>query len=153
MNTSPEGIQRCQPPTGRISEVGWHLFGAAVAGLGAAAHVFFAYIETLGWRLHIVRKIAPSWLEGLEDAKSAEHTEWARRLALNIGVYNLMLAIGLAWTCWAFATQSPTAGALGIFFGIWLLAAAGAALYTQVFRAFVAQGMLGARLLLAAAFA
>jgi uncharacterized membrane protein len=132
--------------------MGWYLFGAAVAGSAAAAHVFFAYIETIGWRLHLVRKIAPAWLEGLGDAKSAEHTDWARRLALNVGVYNLMLAIGLAWTCWAFAFQSPMARALGLFFGLWLLGAAGAALYTQVFRAFVAQGILGVLLLLAAAF-
>jgi uncharacterized membrane protein len=130
----------------------WHLFGTAVAGFGAAAHVGFAYIETIGWRLAVVRRIAPAWLEGLEDAKSAEHADWARHLALNIGVYNLMLAIGLGWTCWAFAIQSPMARTLGVFFAIWLLGVAGAALYTQVFRAFVAQGLLGVLLLLASAF-
>lgn len=130
--------------------MGSYLFGAAVAGFGAVAHVYFAYIETIGWRLRMVRKIAPSWLEDLEDIKLAEaHADWAKRLAFNVGVYNLMLGIGLGWTCRAFATQSPTAPALGLFFGVWLLAAAGAALYTQVFRAFVAQGILGALLLLA----
>jgi uncharacterized membrane protein len=132
--------------------MGWYLFGTAVAGFGALAHVYFAYIETIGWRLGIVQKIAPAWLEGLEDTKSAEHTDWAKRLALNIGVYNLMLAIGLGWTCWAFATQSPMGRALGLFFALWLLGAAAAALYTQVFRAFVAQGILGALLLLAVVF-
>jgi uncharacterized membrane protein len=133
--------------------MGWYLLGTAVAGLGAVAHVYFAYIETIGWRLGMVRKIAPSWLEGFEDIKLAEaHADWAKRLAFNVGVYNLMLGIGLGWTCWAFAIQSPMARALGIFFGMWLLAAAGAALYTQVFRAFAAQGILGALLLLASAF-
>ena len=132
--------------------MGWYLFGTAVAGFGALAHVGFAYIETIGWRLGIVQKIAPSWLEGLEDSKSAEHADWAKRLAFNIGVYNLMLGIGLGWTCWAFAIQSPMARALGIFFAIWQLGAAGAALYTQVFRAFVAQGILGVLLLLASVF-
>jgi uncharacterized membrane protein len=132
--------------------MGWHLFGAAVAGLGAAAHAFFAYIETIGWRLHLVRKIAPSWLEGVEETLAQAHADWAKRLALNIGVYNLMLAVGLCWTCWAFAVQSPMASQLGIFFAIWLVGAAGAALYTQVFRAFVAQGILGLLLLLASVF-
>jgi uncharacterized membrane protein len=133
--------------------MGWHLFGTAVAGFGAAAHVGFAYIETIGWRLGIVQKIAPSWLEGIEDTELAEgHADWAKRLAFNIGVYNLMLAIGLGWTCWAFAIQSPMARALGVFFAIWLLGVAGAALYTQVFRAVFAQGILGVLLLLASAF-
>ena len=132
--------------------MGWYLFGTAVAGFGAVAHVGFAYIETIGWRLGIVQKIAPSWLEGLEDSKSAEHADWAKRLAFNVGVYNLMLAIGLGWTCWAFAIQSPMARALGVFFAIWQLGVAGAALYTQVFRAFVAQGILGVLLLLASVF-
>jgi uncharacterized membrane protein len=133
--------------------MGWYLFGTAVAGLGAIAHGFFAYMETIGWRLGLVRKIAPSWLEDLDDVELAQaHADWAKRLAFNVGVYNLMLGIGLGWTCWAFAIQSPMARALGIFFGMWLLAAAGAALYTQVFRAFVAQGILGALLLLASAF-
>jgi uncharacterized membrane protein len=133
--------------------MGWHLFGAAVAGLAAAAHGFFAYIETIGWRLHLVRKIAPAWVEGVEETLARAHADWARRLALNIGVYNLMLAIGLGWTCWAFAVASPMARALGMFFALWLVGAAGAALYTQVFRAFVAQGVLGVLLLLAAVFA
>jgi uncharacterized membrane protein len=132
--------------------MGWHLFAAAVAGIGAAAHGFFAYVETIGWRLHLVRKIAPAWVEGVEDTLAQAHADWARRLALNIGVYNLMLAMGLGWTCWAFAVGSPMARALGIFFAIWLVGAAAAALYTQVFRAFVAQGTLGLLLLLASAF-
>jgi uncharacterized membrane protein len=133
--------------------MGWYLFGAAVAGLGAVAHVFFAYIETIGWRLRMVQKIAPSWLAGLEDIKLAEaHADWAKRLAFNIGVYNLMLGIGLGWTCRDFAVQSPMAPALAIFFGVWLMGAAAAALHTQVFRAFAAQGVLGALLLVAAAF-
>jgi uncharacterized membrane protein len=133
--------------------MGWYLFGAAVAGIGALAHLGFAYIETIGWRLHLVRRIAPAWLEGVEETLAQAHADWAKRLALNIGVYNLMLAIGLGWTCWAFAIASPMARALGLFFALWLVGAAAAAFYTQVFRAFVAQGTLGMLLLLAAAFA
>jgi uncharacterized membrane protein len=124
-------------------------FGTLVLGFAAVAHVVFAYIETFGWGLPAVRKIAPSWLESFKDTQAAEeHVDWAKRLAFNIGVYNLMLAIGLGWTCWAFATQAPIARALGIFFAIWLLGAAAAALYTQVFRAFIAQGLLGVLILL-----
>jgi uncharacterized membrane protein len=132
--------------------MGWYLFGAAVAGIGALAHLGFAYIETIGWRLHLVRRIAPAWLEGVEETLAQSHADWAKRLALNIGIYNLMLALGLGWTCWAFAIQSPMARALGLFFALWLVGAAAAALYTQIPRAFVAQGTLGALLLLAAAF-
>lgn len=133
--------------------MGWYSFGIAVAGIGAVAHVGFAYIETFGWGVPVVRNIAPSWLEGINDTKLAEeHVDWAKRLAFNIGVYNLMLGIALAWTCWAFAIQLPLAPALGKFFAIWLLGVAAAALYTKVFRAFIAQGLFGALLLFASVF-
>jgi uncharacterized membrane protein len=134
--------------------MGWCRFGAAVAGVGVIAHVGFAYIETFGWGLGLVQNIAPSWLEVTETVQLAEqHIHWAKRLAFNIGVYNLMLAVGLAWTCRAFGIQSAMARPLGFFFGAWMLGAAAAALYTQVFGAFIAQGALGVLLLLASIFA
>src|SRR6267142_3200115 len=60
---------------------------------------------------------------GLAEA----HIAWAEPLAFNVGVYNLLLAIGLAWTALADAT---IASSLAIFFWIWLLGAAAAAFYT-----------------------
>jgi len=121
-----------------------------VAAIGAAAHVYFTFIETVGWGTATVRKIAPPWLEGLSEADAAGVVAWAKRLAFNIGIYNLVLALGLAWTCRAFYMQAPTARSLGIFFAVWLLGAAAAALYTQVSKAFIAQGSLGVLLLIAA---
>lgn len=125
-------------------------FAVAVAGIGALAHVYFAFIETVEWGPATVRKIAPSWLEGLSEDETARVVGWAKRLAFNIGVYNLALALGLAWTCRAFYVQAPTARSLAIFFAVWLLGAAAAALYTQVTKAFLAQGALGVLLLIAA---
>ena len=128
----------------------WHWLGVAAAGAGALAHVYFAYLEAVRWAPETVRKIAPSWLEGLSDADAAKVVGWAKRLAFNIGIYNLVLALGLAWTCWAFATQAPIAKSFGLFFAIWLLGAAAAAIHTQVPNAFKAQGALGVALLVAA---
>jgi uncharacterized membrane protein len=90
-----------------------------------------------------VQLAAPTW------PLVEEHIKWAKDLAFNIGVYNLILAIGLAWTCRAFATQSAMADSLGVFFAIWLLGAAAAALYTRVWGAFVLQGIFGILLLFA----
>jgi Protein of unknown function (DUF1304) len=58
-------------------------------------------------------------------------------LAFNVGAYNLVLAIGLAWTA---ASQ---ASSLGMFFTVWLLIAALAAAWTHVWLAAGAQGLLG----------
>jgi hypothetical protein len=130
----------------------WQYLAAAVAAICAAAHLLFGYKETLGWRWEFVTKAAPSWIEGLDEADAKQHIFWAKRLAFNVGAYNLMLAFGLAWTFYAFIWQPALAGTLGILFGIWLLGAAAAALYTQVLVAAKAQGALGL-LLLSATFA
>ena len=53
-----------------------------------------------------------------------------------MGVYNLLLGIGLAWTAVGDAT---IVSSLATFFGIWLLGAAAAALYTRVVKACVLQ--------------
>lgn len=103
-----------------------------------------------GWNLAAVRKIAPAWVAGMSDTAATGAVDWAKRLAFNIGIYNLVLALGLAWTCRAFAMQAPTARSLGIFFAVWLLGAAAAAIYTQVVKAFIVQGALGILLLIAA---
>jgi uncharacterized membrane protein len=123
--------------------MGWHYFGALVAGGGAILHIVFAYNETLGWNRKFVDTVAHSWIEGLDEDLSNRHIFWAKRLAFNIGAYNLMLAVGLAWNCWAFIQQPALAGMLGTFFAIWLLAAAAAALHTQVYLAAKLQGGLG----------
>ncbi len=86
----------------------------------------------------------------MSDIEADRFIAWAKRLAFNIGIYNLVLALGLAWTCWAFATQAPTAKSLGIFFAVWLLGAAAAAISTQIVMAFIVQGALGVLLLIAA---
>jgi hypothetical protein len=97
-----------------------------------------------------VGTVAPSWIEGLDEDLSNKQIFWAKRLAFNIGAYNLMLAAGLAWNCWAFFWQLPLAGMLGTFFAIWLLAAAAAALRTRVYPAAMLQGVFGLGLLWAA---
>ena len=115
-----------------------------VAGVCALAHLFFAYQETLGWGPKFVGKAAGAWMRGPEaDA----YVAWARNLAFNMGIYNLMFAVGLAWTA---AADPGLAHSLGKFFALWLLAAAGAAAYTRVWLAFIAQGVLGVALGLAA---
>ena len=129
----------------------WQYIAALVAAICAVAHVVFGYKEIRGWTWEFVKKAAPSWIEGLDNDLAKKHIFWAKRLAFNVGAYNLMLAVGLAWTCYAFIQQPALAGALGIFFAIWLLAAAAAALHTQVLLAAKVQGGLGLVLLLATA--
>ena len=123
--------------------------GIVAAGGGALLHVGFAYKETLGWGLPFVRKVAPSWVKDLDPTLAEDRVSWAKQLAFNVGAYNLVLALGLGWTCWAFLKQPNIAGPLGIFFAFWLLAAAGAAFYTKVFPAFALQGSVGVALLIA----
>ena len=79
-----------------------------VALVGAVAHVYFFYKETIQWDVYFVRKAAPSWVEmdtSLGDAEA--HVAWAKNLALNMGVYNLILAIGLVWLAIAGDDGSP----------------------------------------------
>ena len=78
--------------------------------------------------------------------ESLPYVTWASDLAINVGTYNLILAVGLAWVAIAGA---DVAGTLGIFLAVWLLAAAAAAFYTKVKPAFYAQGALGVILLIA----
>ena len=115
----------------------------------------FALVETLGWGRWFVDKAAGSWLTTLETTLRTEygvtdatdlaklvdnHVGWAGNLAFNIGVYNLALAVGLAWVARAGAS---VARPLGVFLAIWLLMAALAAAWTGVMGAFIAQGALG----------
>jgi uncharacterized membrane protein len=128
---------------------------AIVAAIGAVSHVVFAYLETLGWGRPFVEGAAGTWIDPRETREVTEaHVWWARHLAFNIGVYNLVLAIGLAWT--AYAAWHAVAGtnisrSLGIFFSIWLLGAAAAAAHTGVYAACGLQGILGLLLLYASA--
>jgi uncharacterized membrane protein len=118
-----------------------------IAVLGALAHVFFFYKEALAWDVSFVKRAAPSWIERIEDGKAVSYVAWASNLAINVGTYNLILAIGLAWVAMAGAV---VAGTLGIFLAIWLLGAAAAAYYTKVKLAFYVQGVLGIALLIVA---
>jgi uncharacterized membrane protein len=122
-------------------------FSVLVASLAALAHCYFAYLETAKWNSATVRRIAPAWNEGLDASSADAHVNWARRLAFNVGAYNLMLAAGLAWTAFAYASNQPVADWLSLFFAIWLIVAAAAALYTRVVTAFAIQGLFGLALL------
>ena len=124
-----------------------NLMQIASASLGALAHFYFAYNETIGWNEAFVKKAAPSWIEH-NDPEAKEHIKWAKRLAFNVGIYNLVLALGLVWTAWAAVADSNLQEPLAIFFSIWLLLAAAAAYHTKVYIAFVVQGFLALLLLL-----
>src|SRR4051812_21898761 len=110
-----------------------------VAVVGAALQGYFAYMEALDWSPEFVRSAAPAWLDKPAMQLRPEILEaaitWATLLAFNMGVYNLVLAIGLLWVAVAGAS---VAGSLGVFLGVWLLIAAAAALWTQVYLAFIA---------------
>jgi uncharacterized membrane protein len=119
-----------------------------VAFVGAIAHVFFFYKEALKWDVPFVKMAAPSWVERVGGGEKAiPYVAWASDLAINVGTYNLVLAVGLAWVAIA---GSDVAGTLGIFLAIWLLGAAAAAYHTKVKLAFYAQGALGVILLIVA---
>ena len=69
-----------------------------VAFVGAIAHVFFFYKEALKWDVTFVKMAAPSWVERVGgDEKAIPYVVWASDLAINVGTYNLVLAVGLAW--------------------------------------------------------
>lgn len=121
-------------------------FLQGAASLGALAQAFFAYKETAGWGRKFVESAAPGWIKP-GDPNTDAHIEWARDLAFNMGIYNLVLAIGLAWTVVA---DASIARSLGFFFSAWLLIAALAAGYTKVYSAAALQGVLGLLLLVAA---
>jgi uncharacterized membrane protein len=119
-----------------------------VAALGAAAHVYFFYREAIEWKQDFIEKVAPSWIKEAKQINEADRfMRWTKMLAVNMGSYNLILAIGLAWV----TIGGPSvAGTLGIFLAVWLLGAAAAAAYTKVMLAFYAQGALGVLLLILA---
>jgi hypothetical protein len=119
------------------------LQGAAL--LGACVQAYFALKEIFGWGRKFVDKAAPAWIDP-KDPNTDAHIDWARHLARNMGVYNLVLAIGLAWTVFA---DASIAGSLGFYFSAWLLIAAGAAWCTKVKLAAASQGVLGLLLLMA----
>src|SRR5262245_40739446 len=109
----------------------------AVAVAGAVVHLLFFYIEALTWGVPFVAKAAPSWRKTVGGTEKAEpYVKWAADLAFNVGTYNLLLAVGLAWVAIAGA---DVAGTLGLFLAIFLLGAAGAALHTGVKLAFYIQ--------------
>ena len=119
-----------------------------VSLVGAIAHVFFFYKEALRWDVPFVKMAAPSWVERVGGGEKAiPYVAWASDLAINVGTYNLVLAVGLAWVVIA---GSDVAGTLGIFLAVWLLGAAAAAYHTKVKLAFYAQGALGVILLIVA---
>jgi hypothetical protein len=122
------------------------LKGAAL--LGALAQALFAYKETVGWGREFVDKAAPGWIKP-GDPNTDAHIEWARDLAFNMGIYNLVLAIGLAWTVVA---DANIARSLGFYFSAWLLIAAAAAYHTEVYSAAALQGGLGLLLLVVTAW-
>jgi hypothetical protein len=67
----------------------------AAAGLAAPAHVCSAYLETLGWAPATVEKIAPAWTAGASGGGSVDaQVAWAKRLAFNVGVHDLLPAAG-----------------------------------------------------------
>jgi hypothetical protein len=112
-----------------------------VALVGAALQCLFAYREIAGWHVGFVAKAAPAWV-GHVPAEQVppevrEHVHWARHLAVNMGVYNLVLALGLVWVL---VGGAAVAGTLGIFLAVWLLVAAAAAAQSGVPLAFKVQG-------------
>jgi uncharacterized membrane protein len=123
------------------------LFLQIIAAIGALGHVYFFYKEALSWDVAFVKKAAPTWIQRVGGDESADpYVEWASDLAINVGTYNLVLALGLAWVAIAGTT---VAGTLGIFVAVWLLGAAAAAYRTKVYLAFYFQGALGVVLLIA----
>lgn len=125
-----------------------------VAGIGVALQGYFAYKETIDWGPAFVESAAPAWLKHLPKERlpgeelppeTIAAIEWATPLAFNMGIYNLVLAIGLLWVAVAGAS---VAASLGIFLGVWLLVAAAAALKTEVYLACGAQGLLGLAVML-----
>src|SRR4051812_39375533 len=145
------GVHRPGLLTGRGSPGMALVVLRVAAGVGAAVHLAFFYLETVAWGPSFVRLAARAWIDPDEapDATLA-HIAWARPLAFNVGFYNAALAIGLAWTCISGPAMTVS---LGLFTGLWLLIAAAAAGRTRVRGAFYVQGTLGLVILLAALLA
>ena len=121
-----------------------------VAGVGAIAQLAFAGLEMFGWGDWFVTRAAPPWVNHQTLATLTDEMKtsiaWAGDLAVNMGVYNLVLALGLAWVA---AKGRVVAHPLGTFLAIWLIVAAAAAGLTGVYKALAFQGLLGVALLYA----
>lgn len=130
----------------RYANIGLRL----VAALAAAMQLLFFYLEAFRWDQEFVHSAAPDWVDNAEvgqiSPQIVQSISWAERLATNMGVYNLVLAIGLVWLAYEGRTA---ARGLGLFLSLWLLVAAVAAASTGVPMAFKFQG--GAGLVLFAA--
>lgn len=118
-----------------------------VAAGAAVMQLIFAGLEIFGWGPWFVTTAAPSWL-GMEfenpSTEMLKHIDWARQLAANMGVYNLVFALGLAWV----AFDDERAGdRLASFLGAGLVVVAIAAFTTGVYGACVLQGATGLLLL------
>jgi len=99
----------------------WHYFAALVALFCAGAHFVLGYKETIGWTREFVDTAAPSWVEGLDDDLANKHILWSKRLAFNIGAYNLMSRSASCGPSGAFIQRPALAAMLAIFlqFGCW----------------------------------
>lgn len=119
-----------------------------LAWLCAGLQLAFAALEIGRWNLATVKRLAPSWFDDpVFAANATDHVRFTRPLAANIGAYNAMVAVGLAWTA---LTGDP---ALARYLAAFLLVAAAVAWLTGVPRAAYLQGAMGIGLLLAAGFA
>ena len=116
-----------------------------VAGIGAVVHIGFAFAEMARWKSGFAARATKRWtLKTDTTATVGQHIEWSAPLALNVGAYNLALALGLAWVA---AKGVAATRALGLFLAVWLLIAAIAAGWTKIYLALAIQGALGLILL------
>jgi uncharacterized membrane protein len=131
------------------------------AAVGTIAQLLFAGLEIFGWSDRFVATAAPKWIgyQKLGDLSTEMRAkiDWAENLADNMGTYNLVLAIGLAWVAYerhkSLQGNIPTGEdvrTLAVFLAVWLLVAAVAAGLTAVYGALALQGALGLALLYAA---
>src|SRR5947209_7640733 len=74
------------------------------AVVGAIAQLLFAGLEIFGWGYRFVATAAPKWIGyqklGELSIEMKDRIDWAENLADNMGTYNLVLAIGLAWVAY-----------------------------------------------------
>ena len=74
------------------------------AAVGTIAQLLFAGLEIFGWGYWFVATAAPKWIgyQKLGDLSTEMkgRIDWAENLADNMGTYNLVLAIGLAWVAY-----------------------------------------------------
>lgn len=127
--------------------------------LAGAAQVYFAFLELRRWGVPLVDKQTRDWDKPLNRWLSSRRepselgppaaavergptmevaelkaicVEFARPLATNLGLYNLLVALALLWTAIAAWTGWASAAHLGLILGIFLLGAGLAARATGV---------------------